>query len=259
MGLIITSPPDSHIELVKLALLAGLPVLVEKPLTLKLSEIEKQSIRLFDSTKTVMMAFNRRFWEPACRMRTELLANRNVGPTLAKLVLETNSKEWDAYSGDSNPLEDLGPHQFDLLRYLFNCEIVAVNARWITRAKIKVDVELEDGIIAECVAAHGNRYREYISVQHGHNQYQIFVDSERIGPGKGILRWILDFYDRLRRLRKKDLTPMSLSYDRQLKHFINCIRSGLEPNPGISSGIAAVQAIEAARKSIVLNGRRVLI
>jgi myo-inositol 2-dehydrogenase/D-chiro-inositol 1-dehydrogenase len=227
MGLIIASPPDTHIELIKLALLAGLPVLVEKPLALNSSEIEELRVHLLDSTKKVMMGFNRRFWEPACRMRRELLFNNYVEPVLVKLVLESNIQEWGAYSGASDPLEDLGPHQFDLLRYLFNRELVAVNARWVTRSVIHVDVELEDGIMAECLAAHGNGYREHVTVQYKHHRYQIRMDSERMRPAKGVFRWILDRYDWMHRLRNRDQPPMLLSYERQLTHFINCIRRGV--------------------------------
>jgi predicted dehydrogenase len=177
-------------------------------------------------------------------MRRELLFNNYVEPVLVKLVLESNIQEWGAYSGASDPLEDLGPHQFDLLRYLFNRELVAVK---------------EDGIMAECLAAHGNGYREHVTVQYKHHRYQIRMDSERMRPAKGVFRWILDRYDWMHRLRNRDQPPMLLSYERQLTHFINCIRRGVAPNPGIACGIAAVRAVEAARESIVLNGRRILI
>ena len=259
MGLIIASPPNTHVELVGLALLAELPVLVEKPLALNYSEIEELGIHLSDSNKKVMMGFNRRFWEPACRLKAKLRGTDDAVPDNIKLVLESNVKAWGAYSVDSNPLEDLGPHQFDLLRYLFERELVAVNARWITRSAIQVDVELEDGIKAQCLAAYGGRYRECVTVRYKRNWYEICADSERIQPAKGVFRWILDCYDRLIRRLKRDQPPMSLSYERQLTRFIKCIRSGKAPNPGIACGIAAVRAIEAARKSIALNGERVLI
>lgn len=259
VALIIASPPNTHVELIKLALLAELPALVEKPVARDSSEIQELCTHFDDSRKPVMVmaGFNRRFWEPACRLRRELLVNNYSNPLLVRLVLETNVQDWAAYSGTSDALDDLGPHQFDLLRYLFDCELLSVSARWINENKIHMKVGLDGDIMADCLVAHGSRYRECVNVEYGRYRYRIRTYSERIRPAQGAFRRILDGYDWFKRLQKRDQLPMKLSFERQLACFLGYVRSGEPPQPGLADGIAAVRAVEAARESIAKDGRRV--
>ncbi len=48
-----------------------------------------------------------------------------------------------------------------------------------------------------------------------------------------------------------------LSYERQLASFLGYVHSGEPPQPGMADGIATVRAVEAARESIAMDGRRV--
>ena len=51
--------------------------------------------------------------------------------------------------------------------------------------------------------------------------------------------------------------PINRSYEIQLIKFFDFIRSSRTADPGIEDGIAAIKAVEAARKSIINNGKEI--
>jgi predicted dehydrogenase len=156
-------------------------------------------------------------------------------------------------------LDDLGPHQLDLLRYIFAREIIAINARWVDRQTVQMRVSLANGIVAECLAAHSNVSQESITIQCERQQYRMRVGSERIQPATGRLRSVLDLSDALSRRLRGRQTSMHSSFEQQLISFFNYIRTGVIPQPGIADGVAVIRATEAARQSAANAGMEVLL
>lgn len=256
---IITTPPATHVPIAMLALLAGIHVLVEKPLAPFVAGVEELENLIASSTSSLMIGFNQRYWEPVCQLH-HIVHNQGCSHVVsAQLIMMSNIQAWSPISGVSDPLGDLGSHQLDLLRYIFNREILAVSARWTDMHVIQMRVRLEDGVVANCLAAHSDVTQESITIQCECQQYRVGLGSERIQPATGLIRSVLDFSDMLRRRLRGRRSSLRSSFERQLISFLNYVHTGATPHPGIADGIAVIRAVEAARQSAANSGMEVFI
>lgn len=256
---IITTPPATHVSIAMLALRAGIHVLVEKPLAPFVAGVEELKNLVASSSVSLMIGFNQRYWEPIRQLR-HIVHNQDCSDALsAQLIMTSNIQAWSSISGVSDPLDDLGSHQLDLLRYIFDREIVAISARWIDTHAIRMRVRLEDGVVAECIAAHSNVTQESITIQGERQHYRVRLGSERIQPATGLIRSVLDLSDTFSRRLRGRRSSLRSSLERQLVIFFNYIRTGATPHPGIADGIAVIRAVEAARQSAASDGMEVFI
>ncbi len=103
-GVIVATPPASHAEITIAALAAGLPVLVEKPLTMDPAEAEAIRAAAERARLTVMVDHVHLF-SPAWRQLKRLAAG--LGPVLA---IEGQAGNPGPRSSDTPILWDWGPH-----------------------------------------------------------------------------------------------------------------------------------------------------
>ncbi|MGH7571915.1 MAG: Gfo/Idh/MocA family protein [Gemmatimonadota bacterium] len=255
-GVILATPPATHLELAARILDAGKPVLVEKPLT---SSTGAEAVDALPASahRSLMMGFNRRFWEPARRLRSMLSEDGPVEGSAARLILTTDVAGWDALVVADDPLDDLASHQLDLLRYLFDGAIVAVSARWTDRASLEMRVRLATGVSADTVAAHGRVSQESVTVDRGGKRYRARMGSERLDPADGWVRWLLDGSDGVRRRLGRGSSSLRRSFDQELIAFAGHVRDQTPPRPGLADGIAVWRAAVAARQSAAQGGAEV--
>jgi myo-inositol 2-dehydrogenase / D-chiro-inositol 1-dehydrogenase len=255
-AVIVATPVQSHVETASLAMRAGIPVLIEKPLAQSLAEARRLEALQRATGVPVMVAFNRRWWEPAIRLR-QRLSHPGRGPASVRMDIASDVTGWSALSAAGDSLEDLGTHQLDLLRYLFSCEIQSVRASQLSPAAFELTVRLEDGTIATCLAAYRDRSKETVHVALGPEQNCARVGSERLRPAGGSLRRVLDLTDTVRRRALRGRGGLTRSYDQQLQSFVASVRDRKVPSPGLPDGLAALQAIEAARTSLAHRGANI--
>jgi predicted dehydrogenase len=259
-AVIVTTPPETHLEIAGLALKKGMPVLVEKPLAPSLAGVEALAALERASRAKVMVGFNRRYWAPIGRLRQAMKHRSLTGQGVAaRLVLTSNIQEWSPISRASDPLDDLGSHQLDLLRYIFDGEISAISAHWIDSRTVQMRVKIGEGIVAECLAGYSDGSQETIQVNCAGQQYRAQLGSERIWPAGGLLRTGFDLGAAVNRRLLGRRSTLRSSYQQQLSGFFYYVRTGTAPQPDLAAGIAVVQAVEAARQSATHNGQEVTI
>lgn len=247
-ALIVATPTATHVAVATLALCAGLPVLIEKPLASSMAEAEPLHAVATAGT-VVMVGFNRRFWDPVHRLRERIRHSDGLRKVSVQLVMTADMRAWDPVSERSDPLDDLGSHQVDLLRFLFDREVDTISARWTDLKTIHMRVVLSGGITGDCVAAHTGVPQESITVRCNGRVYCVRRGSERITPAPGPVRAVLDAVGTLSRRLWGRRSSLRRSYERQLSYFLHCVRTGAAPQPGLADGIAAIRALEAARRS----------
>jgi myo-inositol 2-dehydrogenase/D-chiro-inositol 1-dehydrogenase len=253
-AVIVASPAESHVAMASLALCAGLPVLIEKPVAGSLREGTHLETVQRSTGAPVMVGLNRRWWGPAMKLR-ERLARPGRGPAAVRMEIASDVSGWSALSAaTSDPLDDLGTHQLDLLRFLFGCEIEAVRATQPGPQEFHLTVRLADGTTATCIAAYRNRSREMIQVSIGPERSCVQVGSERIWPASGGIRRVLDIGDTVYRRVQRRRGGLSRSYAAQLVSFVACVRNRTPASPGLHDGVAVLRAIVAARASLVSGG-----
>ncbi len=103
-GIIIATPPASHVEIARAAILAGIPVLVEKPLAL--SATEARALRDLAAEKRVFaLVEHTHLFSPAFRSLKDL-ARRNGSVR----EIRSEASNHGPYRRDVSVLWDWGPH-----------------------------------------------------------------------------------------------------------------------------------------------------
>ena len=258
-GIVIATPPQTHMTIADSALRRGLAVFIEKPLAR--SDGEGNGLQSLEalSDHRVMIGFNRRYWDPVRHLREVLLGQRQTPGIRARLVMAGNPQTWSAISDGCDALDDQGCHQLDLVRYLFDREVIAVSARWTDPQSITMRVTFSDGAVADCVAMHNASPQESISVDCGGRRYHIRRGSERVQPAQGRARAALDVLDTWHRRLRGRRSSLRRSYEEQFRQFARGIRSGAVLEPSLADGIAALRMAQAARRSAAEGGKEIAI
>lgn len=258
-AVIVASPPDTHATLAGLALRAGLPALVETPLAtsledaLWLTELERK-IR-----QPLMVGFNRRWWEPAQAARGALARAGDTPTTVETLIVEAPDAG-PAPTGTADPLEDLAVHHLYLLPYLLDHVIATVRAHRFGTQEVELLLRFGGGGAARCVAGFGPRRQERVAIATGSRRVTLERSSSRIRPASGPVRGALDLAGAVRRRVFGGSGSLARSYQRQLRAFLECVRTGrggLVVSPGTVDGIAAMLAVQAARESLERHGAEI--
>jgi predicted dehydrogenase len=258
-ALLIATPPETHVALATLALRAGIPVFVEKPLALSVADGESLAALAASANGSVMVGFNRRYWEPIRRLR-EILRRREDRQTVtAEIALTTNQQVWSPISAAADLLDDIGSHCFDLVRFLFDRELVAISARCEKAQAWRGQVRLEDGSMAHFLLAQSEVSQMALRVHCAGQSWWIRLGSERVLPRAGPVRSLLDLSDAVGRRLCGRHTSLASSYERQLRCFFYFVQTRLAPQPGGADGLAAVRAVAAARRSATDEAKEVLV
>ena len=254
---IISTPPQVHVELASQLLKNDKYVLVEKPLALSLDGINDLIEIESSSSASLMMGFNHRHWQPLIELKEKL--NRVSKIFSAEIIFTGNYSNWNPVSFISDPLNDLGPHLFDLIRFIFNKDIISISATAMKENSIKIKIRIAASIFIRCQLAHSDETIKSINVNSDGANCFIFLGSTRILPIPGIRRKFLDLNDRIKRKLLLKTSPIKMSYELQLNNFFNFIRSNKHAEPGIKDGMSAILAVMTARESINKYGKEIFL
>ena len=254
---IISTPPDTHVALSSEFLKRDKYVLVEKPLALSMAGI-KELIDLEASSKaSLMMGFNYRYWRPIADLKERLLKNSSID--FAEIVFTGDYSKWNPVSFVSDPLDDLGPHVFDLIKFIHDKEIISVSAKSSDMKNLELNVRVSEKINIHCKVGHSAKTIRSLKIKSERENFYLTLKSARILPASGNLRTLLDLDDRIKRKLLRTTSPVKETYETQLRNFFNFVRLNKKANPGIKDGVSAILAVRAARKSINNNGKEIFL
>ena len=133
----IVSPPDTHADYLKIALDAGVPAVIDKPLAQSVEDAEKMSA-LASSATDVFVFFQWRL-HPAARQVRDLVVSEGLGRLthveagFEHDFLASNATLWpwrhQKETAGGGSLGDMGVHLFDLVRYVTGREWVVKSAQ----------------------------------------------------------------------------------------------------------------------------------
>lgn len=145
----VATPPHVHAEQTIQAAQAGKHVLCEKPMAMNVAQCRQMIRACRDAGVQLWVAYYRRYWPVARRMK-QLLSEQVVGqPTMAQVTvasmykpLADGSVPWRAVPeiAGGGFLTDVGSHRLDLLVYLLG-DVVEVSALVDT---LSFDIEVDD-------------------------------------------------------------------------------------------------------------------
>jgi len=244
-AVVIAAPANAHGTLAVRALGAGLPVLLDPPLAS--SPEEAEWIREAEGIVhlPVMVAFNRRWWAPAERVRRALGRAAEFEVTIESVLVSDPR--------DADPCQALTPH-LDLARHLLEREIATVSARRETPEEVEARVTFQGGGVAVCRAGLGERPAERITIHAGRRSFEIRAGSERFWPAGGPGRRALDLAVSAPRRVLGHRDGLARSYEAMLSAFVKRVESRAGVGQGTSDGMAVMLAIEAVRRSLAHGG-----
>lgn len=252
-AVIVANPPRQHLATAMRALERDVSVLVEKPLSVDAGGLDEATDSAAASRGFLMMGFNRRYWEPVLRLRRGL-SERRTAEASGKLCLVTDPELWGAIDGPTDALENLVPHQLDLARFLFGREIESVSALRRGGAAIMGRLRLAGDVRVGFWAGDSESYEEWMNVEMNGRRFRVWSGSRRASPAAGPVRFGLDVGDAVARRVLRRRSPLSRSYEAQLRAFVASVLEKRPPSPGLEDGIAVVRVMEAARRSAAAGG-----
>ena len=248
-AMIVASPPAQHLPMLRTLVSAGLPALVEKPLAPSMQGLDEIAALVRQGEICIAVGYNRRFRDPVAKLRQVVQSRLPEQPVHVRYVMTSDAVTWSPITGVIDPLEDLGSHQLDLLRFVFNREILTIAAERPNKLTCDLHVTMSGGITAHCTCQQTDRAREDMTIDCGGRHYKLNIGSERIAPAAGPLRQALDLADGVKRKLTRSRSSFKASYTRQLEAFVAQVRGG-EASDALATfddGVAVIQAVDAAR------------
>jgi predicted dehydrogenase len=263
-ALYLATPVSTHAALGTRALEAGKHVLIEKPLATTVQAAERLAA-LARARGRVRMVGHTFVFSPPVRKVKALIDQGLVGPIY---YVETTRVNLGLFQKDVSVLWDLGPHDVSILMYWLGEAPVEVSAR----GRSYLGEELEDVVFLTLVFPSGilaqvqlswlapSKLRRTSIV--GRQRMIVYDDLEPVEKVKvfdrGIDHQPASFGEFQLTYRSGDILSPRVDTTEPLliecQHFLECIRSGAEPDAGARSGVDVVRVIQAAERSLRSGG-----
>lgn len=190
-AVVIASPPAFHVEQAITALGAGLPVLLEKPLSPTLDDAKRLVAQQKSTGLPVMLGYTWRWWPPIAKVR-QLLADRAVGaPRHVSFFLSAHLADWHPWEryqdffmahanmGGGALLDE--SHWIDLMLWFFGMpECISASIDKIS----DLDIDSDDNV--DLIARYGDGLQASVHLDLYGRPHQKFI---RIIGEKGTILW----------------------------------------------------------------------
>ncbi len=260
-AIVICSPTDTHAKYVSIAAKRGIDVFCEKPLDLSLQKV-KRILKIVNESKIkLMLGFNRRF-DSEFQSVKDKIVNGHVGDihTIKITSRDPSPPPINYIKSSGGMFLDMTIHDFDMIRYLTNKEIVEVYAKGnaLVNPEIAkagdidtaiINLTFEDGsmaVIDNCrKAVYGYDQRVEVFGSKGMVQSKNKFDNYTITYGeKGATspppqHFFLERY--------------ADAYKKEINHFIDCIRHKKTPEVSGFDGLMSLVLGLCAKESLNCN------
>jgi predicted dehydrogenase len=265
---VIANPSTFHVQTAQPLVEAGVHLLVEKPLAATPHGVAQLLATARDRGSVFMTAYNLRFM-PSLQEYRKLIHAGRIGRTFSvRCEIGQYLPSWRPsldYRQCVSARRALGggvllelSHEIDYLRWIFG-EVDWVQATLSKQSDLDIDVEDTAHLILGFQADAGGR-KLIASLNMDFVRQDTTRQCVAIG-GKGSLRWNgltggIEFFPAGGLAWEQIFEHPPLrdeSYTAEWQHFLACIREGVAPMINGQDGLAALNVIEAARRSAMAN------
>lgn len=249
----VCSPPGAHLESCLALVGSGIPVLCEKPLERDADRAAEIAEAVRRSDTPFVMAFCHRFHPPVIELK-KLIDSGILGHPLffrnifsGAMDLAPDHRSRPVISGGGTMI-DTSSHSVDLFRFLVG-EPTEVSC---LIGNVAQDLPVED-LCALIVSVGGKAFGE-ISASHS------------LAVGSNELAWygtngtaIIEYWDKLsyqiqgQERAQVVCPPAPGRFERQIGHFVACVRGWTLPTVTVDDGLAASRIISAAYQSAAIG------
>lgn len=263
-AVVIGSPTNTHIDMLKRAVAADKKILLEKPIDLDLARIDAAWAQIRDRAPFVMLGFNRRF-DPSFREVRERAARGEIGIVRALRITSRDPQPPPAaYLGGSGGMfKDMTIHDFDMARFQLG-DIVEVQAMASDNgldafreardhAQAVIVMRAASGALVTIVNSRSCAY--------GYDQrLEAFGDAGSLEAGN----WTATTVRAASATRTEAAGPIlnffleryMPAFRAELDEFVQAVKQDRAPAVGFADGRAALVLAEAASESVA-TGRAV--
>ncbi|MDF9810279.1 myo-inositol 2-dehydrogenase/D-chiro-inositol 1-dehydrogenase [Aurantimicrobium minutum] len=256
-AVLIATPGQFHEPVLLPAITAGLAILCEKPLTMS----AEASLRIVEAEiaggkQLIQVGFMRRFDQGYIDLR-ELIVSGKAGELLAMNCAHRNPAVPDSYT-NTMLIEDSVVHEIDVVRFLTDSPIAAIEVKHPKRNKLSPD-HLDEPIFALLYTESGvlANVEMNVSVQFG---YQVKTEAifqkgiAEIGRTAGLNLWQDGLLATNEHMSFK--TRFAAAYDSQIQRWVNATLQGKIDGPSAWDGYLASAAVTAGVEALT-SGKRV--
>jgi predicted dehydrogenase len=270
-AVVVSTPPETHFEIVSAALERGLDVLVEKPLSTDAASA-RRLVELARKHDRILMVGHIGAYNPAVRALKEMIDAGELGEIR---YIDAVRVGLGSFHPSLNVIWDLAPHDVAIMCYLLDESPTSASTRGIACIQETIeDIAYMTLMFPSGVLAHSRmswldpRKTRRITVV-GSRKMVVYDDLETHEK--------LKVYDkRVDTIRESDtfgeyqfayhygsvVSPF-IHFEEPLRveclHFIECVANRRQPLTGGPEGVRVVQVVEAAQRSLTLAGAEVRI
>ncbi|MFL2591641.1 MAG: inositol 2-dehydrogenase [Flavobacteriaceae bacterium] len=260
-AIVICSPTDTHANYVSIAAKKGIDVFCEKPLDLSLEKVKQVLKTVNESKIKLMLGFNRRF-DSEFQSVKEKIVNGHIGDihTIKITSRDPSPPPINYIKSSGGMFLDMTIHDFDMIRYLTNKEIVEVYAKGdaLVNPEIAkagdidtaiINLTFEDGsmaVIDNCrKAVYGYDQRVEVFGSKGMVQSKNKFDKYTLTYSENGVTSALPQHFFLERYAD--------AYKKEIDHFIDCIRHKKTPEVSGFDGLMSLMLGLCAKESLNCN------
>ena len=251
-AVLIATPGQFHEPVLLPALNAGLAILCEKPLTMTAED----SLRIVEAEvaggkQLIQVGFMRRFDQGYIDLRN-LIISGTAGDLLAMNCAHRNPSVPDSYT-NTMLIEDSVVHEIDVVRFLTDSPITAIEIKHPKRNKLSPD-HLDEPIFALLYTESGvlANVEMNVSIQFG---YQVKTEAifekgvAEIGRSAGLNLWQDGSLSTAEHMSFK--TRFAAAYDSQIQRWVNATKKGTIDGPSAWDGYLASAAVNAGVEALI--------
>ena len=258
-AVLIASPTNTHVDLIRQSAKAGKAVLCEKPIALDIALVNECRDQIANCEAPVQIGFNRRF-DPSHSALNEAVQNGDIG-RIEKLIITSRDPApppADYVKISGGLFRDMMIHDFDLARFIMADEPVEVSA--IGSALVEPEIaslgDIDTAMVMMKMTSgalcHINCSRRAV---YGYDQR-----VEAFGPGGMLLsnnctRTTVERYGKQATAAREPLLNFfierySEAYFNQVNAFVDAVEQGTAASPSFEDGRRALILANAAGESL---------
>jgi predicted dehydrogenase len=256
-GIVIATPAETHYEVARAALLAGKDVFVEKPLALTYEQ-GSLLVRLAEERGRILMVGHVLEYHPAIVRLLELVRAGTLGKVH---YISSNRLNLGKVRREENILWSFAPHDIAIILRLMDDMPFQVSAH----GGSYVQPNIADVTITHLLFNNGVRAHIYVSWLHPFKEQRLVVVGSRKMASFDDVTKQLVLYDQRVEVQEGQPVPIKGSGETvefgadeplllECRAFLEAIETRRTPVTDGQSGLRVLQVLQAAQRSLVMNG-----
>ena len=252
-AVIVASPTSTHHDVILATAAAGKPIFTEKPLALSLKETRSCNDAVARAGVMMQVGFMRRFDEGYLRAKDEIDRGEIGDPVIFNAIgrdIQCPRVEFAVHSGGL--IIDMGIHDMDLARWLMKSEVTSVSAETTLMVcrdlreigdmdNAVINLRFESGALGTVELSRNAFYGYDLRTEVLGSRGVVRVGVEKLG-GRTLANEDVRAAEGDRFLMDR----FSSAYGAQIHHFIECLRTGMQPAATGADALAAFEISLAA-------------